>query len=223
MATMRVIPAIPRHDEDHQVERHWRNSLPMEFRRGDYLYLPGDHARSVFLLRSGWVRIGRLLDSGGDLTLDLAGAGELIGEAALFGERQRIGLAQALSDVVAIPAPVSVLQTGLRTSPALALVVSETVWRRSRRVEERAVDQAYADCAERLRHVLLEVAERFGVDEPDGRRIAVRLTHEDLARMIGAARETVTPLLVEMRRTGAIHYDRSRFIIRDRAALGRTA
>lgn len=215
MATARMTPALPPTSGDLQVERHWQSSLPMEFRRGDYLYLPGDQAHSVFLLRSGWVRIGRLLDSGGDLTLDLAGSGELIGEAALFGERQRIGLAQALSDVIATPAPVTMLQAGLRTSPALALAVSQTVWRRSRRVEERAVDQAYADCAERLRHVLLEIAERFGVDEPDGRRLAVRLTHEDLARMIGAARETVTPLLVEMRRTGAIHYDRSRFVVRD--------
>ena len=223
MATARLIPPTPRDVGDPEVQRHWRNSLPMEFRRGDYVYLPGDHARSVFLLRSGWVRIGRLLDSGGDLTLDVAGPGELVGEAALFGERQRIGLAQALSDVIATPAPVSVLQAGLRTSPALALVVTQTVWKRSRRVEARAVDQAYADCADRLRHVLLEMAERFGVDEPDGRRIAVRLTHEDLARMIGAARETVTPLLVEMRRAGAIHYDRTRFVIRDLIAQDRPA
>ncbi len=223
MATARLIPPTPRHNEDYQVERHWRNSLPMEFRRGDYLFLPGDPARSIFLLRAGWVRIGRLLDNGGDLTLDVAGPGELVGEAALFGERQRIGLAQGLSDVVATPAPVSVLRAELRTDPAFALVVSQTVWRRSRRVEARAIDQAYADCAERLRHVLLELAERFGADEADGRRITVRLTHEDLARMIGAARETVTPLLVDLRRSGTIHYDRSRFVIRDLAALDRTA
>jgi len=67
--------------------------------------------------------------------------------------------------------------------------------------------------------VLLDIADRFGVDEGESRRITVRLTHEELARLIGAARETVTPLLVELRRAGAIDYDRTRILIQRRALL----
>jgi CRP/FNR family transcriptional regulator len=195
--------------------------LPLEFQRGDFLFLPGDPARSVFLLQSGWVRIGRLLDSGGELTLDIAGAGEIVGEEAIFGETRRARLAQALAPVVAVPLPVPALLTAMARSPELSHAVSRVVWERGQRLETRAVESAFADCRRRLCRTLLDVADRYGVDEPGGRRIAVRLTHEELARLIGAARETVTPLLVALRREGAIEYDRTRILIRDRWQLER--
>lgn len=201
------------------LQRHWSSCLPMEFQRGDYLYLPGDPARSIFLLQSGWVRIGRLLDSGGELSLDIAGTGELVGEEAAFGDTPRVRLAQALSRVVAAPLPAPVLRTALARSTELSQAVSRVVWERSRRLEARAVEGAFADCRRRLCRALLDMADRFGVDEPAGRRIAVRLTHEDLARLIGAARETVTPLLVALRREGAIDYNRTRILIRERWQL----
>jgi CRP/FNR family transcriptional regulator len=90
-------------------------------------------------------------------------------------------------------------------------VVSE----RSRRIEARALENALGDCRRRLSSVLLELADRFGADEAGDRRLGVRLTHEDLARLIGAARETVTPLLGELRTAGILHYDRRRLLIHD--------
>jgi CRP/FNR family transcriptional regulator len=197
----------------------WDAALPMEFQRGDYFFLPGDPARSVFLIRSGTARLGRLLDSGGELTLDLAGPGEIVGEEALFGVTQRVRLAQALSGVTAIPLPVAMLFRSLERDAGLALALTRIVWERGRRLEGRAVEGTFTDCRRRLCRALLDVGDRFGVDEPEGRRIAVRLTHEDLARLIGAARETVTPLLVRLRREGAIDYDRTRILIRDPGRL----
>lgn len=216
-------PRLPRGQTElpEALRRHWSSSLPMEFQRGDYLFLPGDPARSVFLLESGWVRIGRLLDSGGELTLDVAGAGEVVGEEAVFGETHRVRLVQALSRVVAAPLPAPALATALARNASLAQALGRIVWERSRRLEARVVEGAFADCRRRLCRTLLDMADRFGVDEPEGRRIAVRLTHEDLARLIGAARETVTPLLVSLRREGAIDYDRTRILIRDRWPLER--
>jgi CRP/FNR family transcriptional regulator, cyclic AMP receptor protein len=206
--------ALPR---SHQ--RHWDSSLPMEFQRGDYFFLPGDPARSVFLIRGGTVRLGRLLDSGGELTLDLAGPGEIVGEEAMFGVAHRVGLAQALSNVTAVPLPVPMLARSLERDAALALAFTRIVWERGRRLESRAVEGTFTDCRRRLCRVLLDIADRFGIDEPEGRRIGVRLTHEDLARLIGAARETVTPLLVQLRREGTIDYDRTRIVIRNGGRL----
>jgi CRP/FNR family transcriptional regulator len=191
----------------------------MEFARGDYVYLPGDPARSVFLITSGWVRLARLLDSGGELTLDIAGPGEIFGEAVRFGETKRSRLVQALSPVVALPLPLPLFTAALETDEEFAPAFSQILWERGRRLEGRAVEGAFADCRRRLARALLDVADRFGVDDPAGRRITVRLTHEDLARLIGAARETVTPLLVSMRREGIIEYDRTRILIKDRTRL----
>ena len=70
------------------------------------------------------------------------------------------------------------------------------------------------DCRRRLAGALLDLAGRFGADEAGGRWLGLCLTHEDLARLIGATGESVTPLLVELRRAGVLHYDRRRLLIR---------
>lgn len=194
----------------------------MGLARGEYLYLPGDPARSVFLVRQGFVRLGRLLDSGREMTLELAGPGELVGEAAALGEEVRIGLAQALEPLRVSPLPASALEAAAERHPRLALGLARMAAERSRRVEARAVENAFGDCRRRLLGALLEMAERFGVDEAGGRRIGVRLTHEDLARLIGAARETVTPLLVKLRDEGVIDYDRRRILVRTSGPLRRS-
>jgi CRP-like cAMP-binding protein len=189
--------------------------------RGAYLYLPGDPARTVFLVRAGYVRLGRLAESGSELALDVAGPGEIVGEGAVLGEAQRSHLAQCLTAVCAAPLPGAALEAALSRDTARALELARRVAARSRRVEARAALNVLGDCRLRLARLLQELAERFGVDEPAGRRIQARLTHEDLGRLIGAARETVTPLLCRWRALGAIAYDRRSLVLRAPGLLSR--
>jgi CRP/FNR family transcriptional regulator len=190
------------------LRRFWDGTIPVTFRRGEYLYLPASLARNVFLVRSGAVRLAQMGGSGGELTVDVAGPAELVGESAVLGQPRRQGLAQALDRVKASPLPTSILDSALQSNPDLALALARITAERSRRFQARAVLTAFADCRRRLIALLLEMAERFGEDDERGRRIGIRLTHEELGRMIGAARETVTPLLIGLRREGAIDYDR---------------
>lgn len=173
----------------------------------------------MFLVQQGFARIARLLDSGGELTLDIAGPGDLIGEIAAFGEKRRAGLAQAIEPLRVLSLPAAALESAARRHPELALELAHVLAERAARLEARAALNALGDCRARLAGVLIELAERFGQREVSGCRIGLRLTHQELARLIGAARETVTPLLVELRRQGTIDYDRRRILIRDRAAL----
>ncbi len=205
------------------LRRFWDGTIPVDLRRGDALYMPGDPARSVYLLRTGSVRLARLISSGGELTLDVVGPGELIGEGAVLGWSRRLGLAQALEPAKASPLAAPILESAVHRNPDLALALARLVSERQRRLEARAVVGAYGDCRQKLIGVLLEMAERFGIDEAEGCRIGVRLTHEELARLIGAARETVTPLLVTLRRQGAIDYDRRSILLRDRASLAKAS
>jgi CRP/FNR family transcriptional regulator len=193
----------------------------VDLRRGEPLYMPGDRASSVYLLRAGSVRLSRLMRSGGELILDVVGPGELIGEGAALGWSRRLGLAQALEPSKASPLAASILESAAHRNPDMALALARLVSERQRRLEVRAVLNAYGNCRQKLVGVLLEMAERFGIDEAEGCRIGVRLTHEELARLIGAARETVTPLLVALRRQGAIDYDRSSILLRDRVSLAK--
>jgi CRP-like cAMP-binding protein len=197
----------------------WQSATTLELARGDYLYLPGDPAGSVFLVRSGFLRLGRLTESGAELALDVAGPGEIVGEGAVLGEPQRSQLAQCLTAVRAAPLAAAAVEAALDQAPRLALCLARRAAQRSRRIEARSAVNVLGDCRQRLARLLLELAERFGADEARGRRIRARLTHEDLARLIGAARETVTPILCEWRARGAIDYDRRALVVRTGRSL----
>ena len=71
----------------------------------------------------------------------------------------------------------------------------------------------------RLAHLLLDLCDQFGEPVNGGQRIRFRLTHEDLARMVGLARETVSRLMADFKREGVISRDGPRLVVHDRPAL----
>jgi CRP/FNR family transcriptional regulator len=64
-------------------------------------------------------------------------------------------------------------------------------------------DLAYARIADRIEHLYRKLAQEHGVAVPGGTKIALRLTHADVASLVGSTRETVSveiAKLVEMGR-----------------------
>lgn len=59
------------------------------------------------------------------------------------------------------------------------------------------------------------LAEAYGEPHADGRRLMLRFTHQDLASMIGATRETVTNVLIRFRDEGLIAVEEHHIVVRD--------
>ena len=71
-----------------------------------------------------------------------------------------------------------------------------------------------ATVEERLIRTLCYLAERFsGADTVDLYKEGLKLTHQDLASMIGSTRETVSLILSQLRREGVIEYGRKKFVM----------
>jgi CRP-like cAMP-binding protein len=78
-----------------------------------------------------------------------------------------------------------------------------------------AQELAWCDVSLRVRRRLGELASEHGRSVPDGVRIEVPITQEDLAAMVGAARETVNRALVDLISAGMLRFDRRRYILRE--------
>jgi CRP/FNR family transcriptional regulator, cyclic AMP receptor protein len=72
---------------------------------------------------------------------------------------------------------------------------------------------------DRLIHFLLELAEKYGQRTPEGVLLGIKLSHQDLAGVIGSTRETVTVLLGELQREGRLSVKRRQVIVKDLARL----
>ena len=190
-------------------------SRAREFAGGSPIYLPADDAHSVFLLTSGRAIICHLTPDGKKSILALIEPGELFGELALFEPDQREEYAEALDKTTVVQIPVDVLRQLVERHPHISLGVTKIFGLRRRRIERRLKNLLFHSNRERLTHFILELAEQYGNRTPEGIRLRIQLSHQDLANVIGSTRETVTVVLGEMQQEGLIRIGRRKITITD--------
>ena len=82
-------------------------------------------------------------------------------------------------------------------------------------IERRLKNILFLSNRERLVHLLLDLSEKFGVRQQDGIRLRIKLSHQELANLIGSTRETVTVLLGQLKAEQSVSGGRQRIVITD--------
>jgi CRP/FNR family transcriptional regulator len=183
------------------------------------IYYPGTPSSSVYFVEEGKVKLSYLDPSGKRITLALRGSGELFGEMALVGERRRRHHAEALEDSVLIRIPKEAMISWIRDRPEVLYQLLQLFGLWIRDLEEIVEDLAFRDIQARLSRQLLRLSHEYGVKTKDGILISFRLTHRDLAEMIGSARENTTMALNRFAREGLLSKRRYQIIIKDPEGL----
>jgi CRP-like cAMP-binding protein len=176
--------------------------------RGEFIYMPGDGADFVYVLRQGRVKLSVLSESGKEIAIDLIQPGEILGEFALVDESPRSNMAQALDDVVMWIFPKRDFTHLLTTQPKLAMSYIRLVGDRRRRMEKKLSDITSKAVSARVCELLHEVATSAAEVEAAASDYLVPLTHHDVASLIGAARQTTTTVLNDLERRGIIELGR---------------
>ncbi len=189
------------------------------YRKGDVIYQPGDLDDRVYYVADGKVKLAYLDESGRKLTLALLGQGEIFGEMVLLGSRRREHLAQALQDAVIHPLERSRFLYLLERKPWLALEIIQLFGKRARDLEQKLEDLVFKDITTRLSRQLLRLIADHGQETPEGRQISFKITHKELADMIGSARENTTSALNRLAREGILEKKRYYIIVKDEERL----
>lgn len=194
-------------------------SRQKKFPKGSSVYLPSDAADGTFLVAEGRVQICSTTPDGKQCILGFVEPGEVFGELSLIDSSHREERAEAIMNSNIILIPSDFLKGLMEESAELALGVTKLIGFRRKRIERRLRSLLFRNNRDRLTHLLLELAEQYGVATSDGIELSIRLSHQDLASIIGATRETVTTLLGEMQSEGLLRIKRQRLLIRDRRRL----
>ncbi len=190
-----------------------------KFPRGTPVYLPSDLADSVLLLAEGRVKIGSFTEEGKQTILAFIEPGELFGELSLLGSEQREEYAETVEKSTVILISGEVMQQLLADNPEVALGVTKLFGLRRRRIERRLKYLLFHSNRERLVHLLLELAEQYGHAVEGGVELRIKLSHQDLANVIGSTRETVTVVLGELQAEGRLKLGRRKIVLTDIARL----
>jgi len=162
--------------------------------REEVLFLKGDPGDGLYALRRGQIRIGSGSHEGRHVTLNILGAGDVFGEIALLDGQPRTADAVALE-----PCDLFVVQRRdflglLGRDPQIAVRVIELLCARLRWMSERMEEATLLPLETRLARRLLSLAQDFGSD--------VQVSQQELAHVVGAARESVNRIAARLAAAG---------------------
>ncbi len=204
-----------------QIQRLEDHSRCRTFSRGSPVCLPSGGTDSVFLLASGLVEICHLTPDGKKSILTFVEPGEMFGELAIFDPQQRDEHVEAVEASTVVMIPTGEMHHLMSECSDVAIAITKLIGLRRHRIERRLKNLLFLSNRDRLIHLLLDLSEQFGWLAPDGIRLRVKLTHQDLANLIGSTRETVTVILGQLRAEGSIDGSRQKLVLCDPHKLAR--
>jgi CRP-like cAMP-binding protein len=185
--------------------------------KGARIFCPGDASDTLFLLRRGLVKLSTLSPKGEEITLRVYRPAEIFGEGCFCRTvHQYWATALEPSEVVESPADRAVETLMQSPETALELVVKLTERLASAYDELQTVSSRMA--VNRIAAKLLALP---GMEQGHDRwtELANRFTHEELARIVGVRRETLSRALSRLRDLGVVDYAAGRPMRVDRAGL----
>jgi CRP/FNR family transcriptional regulator, cyclic AMP receptor protein len=181
------------------------NRKTRTYRRDQVIYDVGDKDRTLFFLRSGFVKVGTITFDGHELIYDVRTAGDVVGELCA-SEEIRPDRAVALEQSEAVPVPFEEMVNILRNQPQLMARLVSLFCRALKEAYAQVNTLAVDDTLRRLVNVLLRLGEKIGHNLGQSVELSTYLTQEELSHMVAARRERVSTALNFLRRKGAIHY-----------------
>ncbi|NOJ45941.1 Crp/Fnr family transcriptional regulator [Bradyrhizobium archetypum] len=181
--------------------------------RGQTIFNQGAKHDGIFLIESGRIRVFYSSPLGREITLAYWHAGNFVGGPEVFdsGIHQWSGVASTNCSVVQLPG--KELRTLATEIPNLAIGLIEGLAFKGKCYSALAQMLGTRSITQRLAHLLLQLMDLYGVEDPDGVVIATAFTHADLAHMVGATRQWVTISLKRMQEKRIVLAKRTQIVI----------
>lgn len=175
---------------------------------GTVLFEPATSARSVYFVLSGQVRVYQPGPDGSARLLEILGPGDWFGVAALAGSATYGTRAVAVSSVVLAEVAADKWLSLLAQEPELATQWVGRLAEKLVAARDEASCLVFDDCNQRLVKTLLQFS-RSAAATPHPEGVVLRITHQQLAQAVGAARETVSLALTQLRQQNLLRTGRN--------------
>lgn len=182
--------------------------------KGSVILFQDDPGDSLFVLRAGRVKVVLIGEDGREVILGVLEPGAHFGELALIDDQPRSAHVIAMDDSQLLILRREDFRRRVEANPSVAWALLTELSRRLRRADVKIGGLVLLDVPGRIARLVLDLADETGtnaIDKP--------LTHQTIAQMIGASRETVSRAMKEFQDAGLITVERRRIAVGDRDAL----
>jgi CRP/FNR family transcriptional regulator len=166
-------------------------------RRGEWIFVLGDSADSIYFLHRGRMKITALSEDGHEVLHEIVSPGEIFGDTSPLLGIPRTTSAQALETSVVCEIYTKDFETLLSMYPELSFQLLKSMGRRLKQAEAQLVNVICNDVSHRVREALLELMIKESGAVLD-RPVKIKITQQDLANLIGASRQKTWQALKEL-------------------------
>lgn len=187
-----------------------------EYESHQIVFFPDDPCDYAYWVRDGRVKLTRPSPEGREAAFRHVFPGDLFGEECLLGQSRRGMYAEAVSRTILCIMRADDFRRVMRDEVEISFEVARRLCERATAMEDVWFETVFKPVRNRVASGLLRLQRRMGGN-------VIRATHQDLAGLIGATRETTTAVLHELQKEGMLETGNRRIEVLDTAALERIA
>jgi len=217
---LRILKKVPFFQDLSQSElsQICRSFTQREFKRGQYLFWEGDPANWLYVIKEGKVKIIKHSTSGKEMVLEIVTPGDICGGGAIFSETHPAS-AKAAERTITFSISKQSLFGLLAKYQSLAQGIIVYLGEKLMKAHEMIMALASSKVDKRIAALLLGLSEKHGSPTPQGVKINIRLTRQDIADIVGTTVETAIRVMSKLKKQGLITSDSKRIILIDKEKL----
>jgi CRP-like cAMP-binding protein len=176
----------------------------IRFRKNEQVYEQGELSRHLYVVLSGRIRVSMVRADGYEFLLEIMGPGALMGEGPALDGAPRFAAAVATEDSELLRFAVGDLPGAIERNPELAPAILSVTAAKQRNLANRLLALTMASPKSRIAEMLFRLSGSYGVQQGGHLVIETRLSHEQIAALVGVTRVTVTRAMQELTSAGIL-------------------
>lgn len=190
-----------------------------ELGKGELLFAEGDPSDHLFTVVTGRVKVFKVTARGTDVILEIFGPGDPVGAVAVYESRPYPASAAALEPTTCVLVPREAFFALLEAHPTMVRGLLLGLTHRLIELTNRLTELSGGRIEARFARLFLKLADDAGRPHADGVLIAMPLSRQELADMVGTTIETSIRIMSRWGKQRIVRTEKEGFVLLDRNAL----
>jgi CRP-like cAMP-binding protein len=193
--------------------------VPVLFKKNSVIFQEGDESHAIRIVKSGRILVTCYRADGTEKQLYIARPGAMFGESSCFSQRCNNAAAIAIVDSRVFCVPRAEALRKMTQNWSLTESFIRSICRKEAILKHQVIELSFADSAQRVAQILLDLADAYGEKTPDGLCIMLNFTQQDMASLAKTSRVTISGVFRKFYSLGVLSKKNGRLYLNDLEAM----
>ncbi len=194
---LKLVPLFASLNDD-ELDVIVRLSSKVKYPKNKIIFIENEEGSELYIILKGSIKVSKISEGGEEMILAILKEGDFFGDMSLLDGKPRSATVTSNEDSILMLISGKSFEKVIEKHPRIALKLLRELTLRLRKADDLIGNLAFLDVTGRIAGILLQFAEEYGQKTEEGVLIKSRPTHQAIANMIGASRETVTRVLKQL-------------------------